>query len=50
MYRQAGYIAKETVLWGNFYHDGNDYVYGGGIVDGQDATNGSRWHPNKRVR
>ena len=49
MYRQAGYIAKrETVLWGNFYHDGNDYVYGGGIgLDGQDATNGSRWHPNK---
>ena len=49
MYRQAGYIAKrETLLWGNFYSDGNDYVYGGGIgLDGQDATNGSRWSPNK---
>ena len=49
MYRQAGYIAKrETLLWGNFYSDGNDYTYGGGIgLDGQDATNGSRWHPNK---
>ena len=49
MYRQAGYIAKrETLLWGNFYHDGNDYVYGGGIgLDGKDAANGSRWSPNK---
>lgn len=49
MYRQAGYIAgRETCLWGNFYHDGNDYVYGGGIgLDGADAANGSRWHPNK---
>ena len=48
-YRQGGYIGKrETHLWGNFYHDGNDYVYGGGIgLDGQNATNGSRWHPNK---
>ena len=48
-YRQGGYIGKrETHLWGNFYHDGNDYVYGGGVgLDGQNATNGSRWHPNK---
>jgi len=52
MYRQGGFIAKrETLLWGNFYHDGNDYVYGGGIgLDGADATNGSRWHPNKGAK
>ena len=49
MYRQGGFISgRETCLWGNFYHDGNDYVYGGGIgIDGQDAGQGSRWHPNK---
>ena len=51
MYRQGGYIAKETLLWGNFYSDGNDYTYGGGIgLDGNDATNGSRWSPNKGVK
>ena len=52
MYRQGGFIAKrETLLWGNFYHDGNDYVYGGGIgLDGKDAGQGSRWHPHKGAK